>query len=220
MVVGYAQLMGRFALPLFDTQTFVNRSHPENVLKAHRYKVALWNDELHGRNWRRKGVTGVQWVLGIERHKSGYPHSHAVLGHPDLDLGAAEFSALRRIMRLTAEAEWGFCKLEVAKSAEHVNGYVSKYIAKDGEIEFSPQVDCLVGGQLSLCANRFNGLAVTLHDASASPRENRHLTGKYRHGTVRAGTGNGSDYDAGPELEGVDGVRGQSGVCLGETGGR
>jgi hypothetical protein len=146
--------MGRYALPLFLTQTFRHRSHPEAVIKAHRYTMHLFNSELHGQNWRRKGVAGVQSLMGVERHKSGYPHSHAVLGHGDVDLGAGELSWLRRSIRLTCEEEWGFAKLEVAKSAAHCNAYVSKYIVKDGEIYISQRLEALNTGQLSMLAAR------------------------------------------------------------------
>jgi hypothetical protein len=174
---GYAALMGRFALPLFLSQTFprggpgkhkpqpgtiaalINGSryarggtHPEGVAKAHRHTLNLLNREIHGNNWKRRGLAGAQSVLGIERHKSGDPHSHAVIGHPDLDLGAPEFSALRRSLRLTCEAEWGFADLQVAKSQEHCNAYVSKYIVKDGEIIISDQLEALATGQLSILA--------------------------------------------------------------------
>lgn len=147
---GYAALMGRYSLPLFLTQTFERRSHPEAVAKAHRFTLGLLNRELHGNNWKRRGVVGAQSLLGIERHKSGFPHSHAVIGHPDIDLGAGELSALRRALRLTCEEEWGFAKLEVAKSAEHCNAYVAKYIAKEGEIVISDHLEALATGQLSL----------------------------------------------------------------------
>lgn len=152
VAAGYADLMGRYALPLFHTQTFASRAHPETVEKALRYYVNRWNDELHGNNWKRRGVDGVQYIAGIERHKSGNPHSHAVLGHPDIDLGSAEHSALRRSMRELAEHEWGFAKLEVAKSPEHTNAYISKYVSKDGDIVISSKIENLATGQLSLMA--------------------------------------------------------------------
>jgi hypothetical protein len=150
---GYASLMSRYAMPVFVTQTFENRAHPETVVKAHRHFLNLWNCELHGNHWKRRGIEGCQSILGVERHKSGQPHSHAVVGHPDLDLAAPEFSPLRRLMRLTCEDEWGFAKIEVAESQEHVNAYVSKYICKDGEIEISPRIESLGTGQLSLIAS-------------------------------------------------------------------
>jgi hypothetical protein len=147
---GYAALMGRYALPLFVTQTFANRSHPEAVCKAHRYFVGLLNNALHGKNWRRKGVIGAQSILGVERHRSGYPHSHAVIGHADLDLGADEYQPLRIALKLRCEEEWGFARLEVASSAVEVNAYVSKYVVKDGELWISDHIEALNTGQLSL----------------------------------------------------------------------
>lgn len=150
VALGYAELMGRFRLPLFLTQTFANRSHPEAVGKAHRYTLALLNNDLHGKNWRRKGITGAQSILGIERHKSGYPHSHAVVGHPTVDLGALEHSALRAALRARCEAEWGFARLEVATSAAEVNAYVSKYVVKDGDLWISDHIETLNSPQLAL----------------------------------------------------------------------
>lgn len=128
-------------------------THPETVVKAHRYTLNVLNTELHGNHWRRRGVIGAQSLLGVERHKSGQPHSHAVIGHPDLDLGAPEFSALRRSLRLTCEDEWGFAKLEVAESSAHCNAYVAKYIVKDGEIVISDRLEALNTGQLSLLSS-------------------------------------------------------------------
>lgn len=145
--------MARYTLPLFLTQTFTNRSHPEAVEKAHRHTLNLLNRELHGNNWRRRGVIGAQSMMGIERHKSGFPHSHAVIGHPDLNLGAKEYSALRRSLRLTCEAEWGFAKLEIAKSPAHCNAYIAKYVCKDGEICITEKLSALHTGLLALQAS-------------------------------------------------------------------
>jgi len=150
VATGYADLMGRYALPLFLTQTFATRSHPEAVCKAHRFTIALLNNEIHGKNWRRKGELGAQSILGVERHKSGYPHSHAVIGHADIDLGAREFTCLRARLRTRCEEEWGFARLEVATSAAEVNAYVSKYVVKDGELWIADHIEALNTGQLSL----------------------------------------------------------------------
>jgi hypothetical protein len=114
--------------------------------------VNLYNCELHGNHWKRRGIAGVQSVLGIERHKTGWPHSHAVMGHPDLDLASSEFASLRRAMKLEADYQWGWSKLEVAKSVTHCNLYVAKYITKDGEIVFSDRIAELATGQMSLRA--------------------------------------------------------------------
>jgi hypothetical protein len=167
VAVGYAELMGRFSLPLFLTQTFTqpgNRlvegrrmwgspfTHPEAVVKAHRYTCNLINVALHGNHWKRRGIDGVQSILGIEKHKSGQAHSHAVLGHPDIDLGSPDLSVLRRDIRNMCYEQWGIATLEVAKSPEHCNAYVAKYIVKDGEIYLSDKLSALNTGQLSILA--------------------------------------------------------------------
>jgi hypothetical protein len=72
------------------------------------------------------------------------------MGHPDIDLGSSEFAPLRRQIANTCYAEWGIAKLEVAKSLEHCNAYVAKYICKDGEIVISDHLEALNTGQLSM----------------------------------------------------------------------
>lgn len=173
---GYAALMGRYALPWLCTQTFEDRSHPETVIKAHRHFLNLLNRELHGNHWKRRGITGAQSILGVERHKSGWPHSHAVIGHPDLDIGSAQYNALRRGLKLECDHQWGNSKVEVAKNPLHCNRYVAKYITKDGELEISPDLHSLATGQLSLrmAAQAPPGAApsshpTVAHPASASP---------------------------------------------------
>jgi hypothetical protein len=181
--------MGRFALPLFHTQSFDRTTrdqagtvaamragpkmsgsryakggtHPEAVAKAHRHTLNLINRELHGNHWKRRGIVGCQSIQGIERHKSGFPHSHAVIGHPDIDLGAPELSVLRRDIRNVCYAEWGVNDLQVAKSSEHCKAYVAKYIIKDGEILLTDRLEALNTGQLSIIA------AIASHPAGATP---------------------------------------------------
>lgn len=159
VAAGYAELMGRYALPLFVTQTFKNRSHPEAVAKAHRYFCNVYNRELHGNNWQRKGFAGLQSVLGIERHKSGWPHAHAVIGHPDLDIAGPDFAALRRSMQEFCTKEWGWSRVEVAKSTADCSIYVAKYVMKEGDIVISPRLEALATGQLSLRPASFGGAA-------------------------------------------------------------
>lgn len=152
VAAGYAEMMSRYALPLFYTQTFATRAHPETCTKALRYYVNCWNRELHGNNWRRRGVDGCQFIAGIERQGNGNPHSHTVLGHPDLDLASPHYAILRRNMREMATQEWGWAKLEVAKSRADCNGYVAKYVTKDGHIELSSNLESMATGQLALVA--------------------------------------------------------------------
>lgn len=172
---GYAALMGRYSLPWFHTQTFAfggpgdhrprqgtvaaliggtryarAGTHPEAVAKAHRHFLGMLNDELHGNHWRRRKIVGAQSVLGIERHKSGQPHSHAVIGHADLDLAAREFDCVRHALKQRCEKEWGYARVDVAKSQDDANAYVSKYIVKDGEIVISENIEALATGQLAL----------------------------------------------------------------------
>lgn len=90
-----------------------------DVVRAHTFK------------WLRSGPRAVgrpvvAGFVGLERHKSGWPHAHAVLklagGFQKGDLAGMGQSWFR---------EHGYAKLEVPRSAGDVSAYVSKYVVKD-----------------------------------------------------------------------------------------
>lgn len=108
--------------------------HPEKGDKAFRYFVSNLNRHLYGRNWHRRPHGGVVWARGQELHKDGRIHFHAVMASPDVDLNS-----------LTRRMDWvdwwwkeyGIARIEKPESQAAVSGYVSKYVAKDGEVDFS-----------------------------------------------------------------------------------
>ena len=123
----------------FLTMTSDHRTHPEAVLKRFRYCTHIANDSIYGRRWERRGQ-GVQWVAGIERHKSWNPHLHAVLTFPDFDVAGEQgrtFFPLAQWQE-TFTRTGGICRLELARSSDDVGGYVTKYVVKDGELHWSP----------------------------------------------------------------------------------
>lgn len=92
-----------------------------------RYRGPLYN------TWRRGKKLPI-WVLGIERHSNGSNHLHGLIHHQ------VYRSQIRR------DAGWniwfnefslGRIRIEQPNSQNDVKGYVSKYIAKAGEIELS-----------------------------------------------------------------------------------
>lgn len=109
--------------------------HPEAAAKAWRWYVHELNASLYGKNWKRRGDGGVVWVCGQEFHKSGKVHFHALLGAPNMDLNAA---ASRYVWHETWFREFGRNQIEQPSCQGDVAAYVSKYVAKDGEILFSP----------------------------------------------------------------------------------
>lgn len=67
-------------------------------------------------------------VVGVERHRSSWPHAHAVMRLPG-GLRTHDVVALGQ----SWFAPHGFAKLELPKSRDDVVAYVCKYVTKDLE---------------------------------------------------------------------------------------
>ncbi len=152
---GYAEMLERQPWHWFATLTFsptksildkysgktrvVDRFHPirgmhlEAADKAYRWWLTEINKRLYGRHWQR-GDGGLVWARGQEFHKSGRVHFHAVLAAPDGDLNRL---ASRYHWHELWHREFGRNQIEPPVSQADVSRYVSKYVAKDGEVDFS-----------------------------------------------------------------------------------
>lgn len=138
----WAEWIGRQPWDLFVTLTSEKQTHPEAMLKRFRYCMHKASDHVYGRNWDRRQA-GLQWVVGIERTKRGWPHSHGIVRFPLVDIKGPEG---RDVFDLGYWQRWmsetgGFAWLEIPRSAQAVVNYVAKYVAKDGELELSPNVE-------------------------------------------------------------------------------
>lgn len=148
----YAEMLCRRSWHWFATLTFrpshEGRSggmHPEKADKAFRVLVSKINRHLYGTRWYKRPETQLCWARGQEFHKSGRIHFHALLADPTKDLND-----------LTRRMDWvdwwyrefGIARIEAPESQEHVARYVSKYVVKDGEIDFSPNFDRVVPPEL------------------------------------------------------------------------
>ena len=140
---------------LFVTLTSEKQTHPEAMLKRFRYCVHKASDHVYGRRWERR-QEGLQWVVGIERTKQGWPHSHAVVRFPGRDIRGQEGRQVFDLgywqKRFTDTG--GFAWLEIPRSEQAVVQYVTKYVVKDGELELSASVEFaqVPGQQLRLDA--------------------------------------------------------------------
>lgn len=138
----YADFLCRRSWHWFVTLTFrpsaESRSggmHPEKADKAFRVLVSKINRHLHGTRWYKRPETQIVWARGQEFHKSGRVHFHALFAHPSTDLNS-----------LTRRMDWvdwwwrefGIARIERPQSQADVAGYVSKYVSKEGEVDFSP----------------------------------------------------------------------------------
>lgn len=109
--------------------------HPEAAHKAFRFFVSSINRELYGREWGRRWHRGCQWAVGEELHKDGRLHLHSVISAPTGDLyRLISYRAWHEFWR----REFGNNRLEAPRSQSDVCGYVSKYVAKDGNVTLSP----------------------------------------------------------------------------------
>lgn len=127
---------------LFVTLTSEKQTHPEAMLKRFRYCMNKASDHVYGRRWSERGL-GMQWVVGLERTKQGWPHSHAVARFPGVDIRGQEGRQVFDLgywqKKMTSTG--GFSWLQIPRSEQAVVQYVTKYVVKDGELELSPTVE-------------------------------------------------------------------------------
>ena len=138
----YADMLAREPWHWFITLTFrlahcsaMGGVHPEKADKAFRVLISKINREIYGVRWYKRPDGGITWARGQEFHKDGRLHFHAVAAAPTADL-----NNLTRRMRWVDWwwSQFGIARIEMPQSQEDICGYVSKYVTKGGEIDFSP----------------------------------------------------------------------------------
>ena len=123
----WVDFLGRWGWEYFATLTFRgDRIHPESAEKRFRALISAANRQVYGRKWRKSG-RGLIWVCAVERQRRGVIHFHALLANLD------------PLVVWQLEAYWrsvaGFCRIERIRAGDAVRGYVSKYVAKGGELD-------------------------------------------------------------------------------------
>lgn len=136
--------MGHRPWDVFLTLTSARKTHPEALHKRFRFCTHKIADHLYGRHWERRGL-GVEYVYGTERHKSGFPHSHAVLRLPHVDMSDAGQFSLAYWQHFISETG-GWCSMSRPKSQEDVLAYTTKYVLKEGDIILSENLNPLEAG--------------------------------------------------------------------------
>jgi len=138
----YAEILCRYNWHQFWTLTFrpehangrTGSMHSEAADKAFRYFVSCINREIYGAGWAKRDHGGLKWARGTEFHRDGRLHFHAVVSAPTDDLN-----------RLMSRYKWhefwydqfGRNQLERPYRSGDVAYYVSKYVMKGGQIDFS-----------------------------------------------------------------------------------
>ena len=122
----WAEFLGRWAWEWFCTLTFSEAVHPEKGEKCFRVWIARVNDRVFGRHWRRR-KRGVTWARATELQRRGAIHFHALV------------AGVGDLRRLTMMDEWaklaGWARIRAVQRQDLVRKYVSKYVAKGGEID-------------------------------------------------------------------------------------
>lgn len=125
----------------FATFTFREAIHPEAADKKFRYWVRLLNERNVGHaHWRpNKRHLIAQWCRGLEWQKRDVLHYHALIANlPPFGSDRAE--------REHWAATWagldhsGFAYIKPVAETGGVVGYVSKYVAKGGQVDLSPSL--------------------------------------------------------------------------------
>ena len=129
----WANFLSAYKFQWFATLTFETNVHPEAALKRWRFFTNQLNRALYGRRWQKKEHGGIYWILGIEYQKRGVIHFHALMGAiNDLNEIASRLSWMDYWNELA-----GFARIEAIRSNEAALRYVTKYVVKGGDIEFS-----------------------------------------------------------------------------------
>lgn len=116
----------------FATLTFRDMVHPERADKLFRLWCSEINRSIWGPRWYKKRQ-GIFWVRALELQRRGVIHFHALMSGRGFDLND-------HARRLTYMDRWyelaGIARIEVPRTEAVVN-YVSKYVAKGGDIDCS-----------------------------------------------------------------------------------
>jgi hypothetical protein len=129
----WAEFLAPIPFQWFATLTFETNVHPEAALKRYRRFTNELNRSLYGRRWEKRPNAGIHWIAATERQKRGVVHLHALMGDPNnLNLIARRLTWMDRWDEMA-----GFARIEAIHRDDAALRYVTKYVIKDGDIEFS-----------------------------------------------------------------------------------
>lgn len=131
--LAWADWLQQFWWQWFVTLTFAESMHPEEATKRFNQWIAWLNRKAYSRGWRLN-EDGVFWVLATEFQRRGVVHFHALIGDVE-DLNG-------RVSRRAARNVWyprnGLARVDaIDDGISAITNYVSKYVAKGGELEVS-----------------------------------------------------------------------------------
>ena len=130
--LAWGDFVARYPWQWFVTLTFTDDVHQERAFKLYRVWISKLNRHLFGPRWHKREPFGVFWVMAYELTKGGRIHLHALLS------GVAETRRLDWMDNWSALDEIaGYPRIWPVANQVAVSMYVTKYVTKGGEIEFS-----------------------------------------------------------------------------------
>jgi len=106
-------------------------AHAEDIVaRRFRYFVSEINKGIYGKRWIRSG-RGVWGVMAIEKHLSGYPHHHFIMGGDRL---RQTFRRLDLMDMWAKTFQFGWARIQ-DYHGETAARYLCKYVAKGGVID-------------------------------------------------------------------------------------
>ncbi len=126
----------------FGHLTFREAIHPEAADKVFNKWVHEINRRVFGvRYWNRKETDGVLWARGLEMQKREVIHYHFLMSRVPGDLKRLEMmDAWDKIA--------GYARIKPYEPSKGAEQYISKYVAKGGEVDFGGPLSLVMGERL------------------------------------------------------------------------
>ena len=134
---GWIELIERYEWQWFCSLTFRADQHPEAANRKYRWWIAQLNRSLFGSRWYRKPEKTAFWIRTTERQDRDVVHFHALVGCSSKDLRHA---AIRRYWSMRWNQMAGFSSIQAIGSKGRVSRYMTKCVARGGEMDVSPNL--------------------------------------------------------------------------------
>jgi hypothetical protein len=137
---GWVRFLSPYQWQWFATFTFKDEVHPETAVKRFKFWSRLL-DESNGVALRKPAANRFRcmWVRGLEYQKRGIVHFHTVIGNLPNELCTKVQCELWQEVWFNM-GNTGIARIFNVASQGDVISYVTKYCAKGGEIDISPNL--------------------------------------------------------------------------------
>jgi hypothetical protein len=136
MKAAWVEFLSRYEWAWLFTATFQSEIHPEAANKKFRVWASLLAESYLGRGWRRKHKRAPVWVRGLEWQRRAVLHYHALV--TNIPRSYVEFETRKLYCDVWAALDnAGFAWCDPCTGRDGAAAYLTKYVVKGGEIDFS-----------------------------------------------------------------------------------